>query len=113
MHSVVQSGDTAQPTAEQPNYFHLDFVVKELDGGNVVSARHIDAGVNIDCRSTREIQGDLALSVTAEISTTVTLVKQPLIRQTKWSSNVVVPIGSPTVIFSSDDVTGKGRCNWN
>jgi hypothetical protein len=138
-------GESAKPAAEQPKYFHLDFVVKELDGGKVISARHystttaagdynctirsgnkvpvqtggsgsdggqftyIDVGVNIDCRSAKEVQGDLALSVTAEISTTVTTVKQPLIRQTKWSSNVIVPIGKPTVIFSSDDVTGKGQ----
>jgi hypothetical protein len=32
-----------------------------------------------------------------------------LIRQTKWSSNVIVPIGKPTVIFSSDDATTKGQ----
>jgi hypothetical protein len=139
--------ETAKPPAEQPKYFHLDFVVKELEGGKVIGARHystttatgdhsctirsgnkvpvqsggsgsegqftyIDVGVNIDCRSAKEIEGSLALSVTAEISSAAT-VGQPLIRQTKWSSNVIVPIGKPTVIFSSDDVTARARCNWN
>jgi hypothetical protein len=135
----------AKPAPEQPKYFHLDFVVKELEGGKVVNARHystttdtedrvstirsgnkvpvqtassgpdsgqftyIDVGVNIDCRAAKEIQGDLALNVSAEISTATTAQKQPLIRQTKWSSNVILPLGKPTVIFSSDDVASKGQ----
>jgi hypothetical protein len=140
-------GDNAKPAAEQPKYFHLDFVVKELEGGKAVNTRHysttiatgdatpygctiragnkvpvpnggaiaagqftyIDVGVNIDCRSAKEIEGSLAISVAAEISTPAPSSNPPLIRQIKWSSNVIVPIGKPTVIFSSDDVTGKGQ----
>ena len=139
-------GEGAKSAAEQPKYFHLDFVVKELDSGKVVNARHystttvtgdstpyactirtgskvpvpagasggsqftyIDVGVNIDCRSAKEIEGSLALSVAAEISNAAPSSNPPLIRQTKWSSNVIVPIGKPTVIFSSDDVTSKGQ----
>jgi hypothetical protein len=138
-------GEGAKPPAEEPKYFHLDFVVKELESGKVINARHystttatgdhsctirsgnkvpvqtggsgpesgqftyIEVGVNIDCRSAKEIDGSLALSVSAEISTAVNAVKQPLIRQTKWSSNAIVPIGKPTVIFASDDVAGKGQ----
>jgi hypothetical protein len=132
---------------EGPKYFHLDFVVKDLENGKAISARHystavatgeagpyacsirsgskvpvpmgtsggntqityIDVGVNIDCRAAKEIAGDLAISVTAEISEAAPSPNQPVIRQTKWSSNVIVPIGKPTVIFSSDDVTGKGQ----
>ena len=123
-------------------------MVKELDSGKVINARHystttatgdsisgysctirtgnkvpvpsggatgtstftyIDVGVNIDCRSAKEIDGSLAVSVAAEISNAATSSNPPLIRQTKWSSNVIVPIGKPTVIFSSDDVTSKGQ----
>ena len=139
-------GAQSDKTPPEPTkYFHLDFVVKELEGGKVINTRHysttaatsrqtstirsgnkvpiqtggsgpdnsqftyIDLGVNIDCRDLREIQGDLALNVAADISTAVTPQKQPLIRQTKWNSNVVLPIGKPTVIFSSDDVAGKGE----
>jgi len=32
-----------------------------------------------------------------------------LLISAEWSSNVIVPIGKPTVIFSSDDVTTKGQ----
>jgi len=141
-------GDDAKSAAEHPKYFHLEFVVKEMDAGKVVSARHystmvatgradfgynctirtgnkvpvpvsggkdsgtftyIDVGVNIDCRAAKEVEGSLALSVSAEISNAATASNPPLIRQTKWSSNSIVPIGKPTTIFSSDDVTTKGQ----
>jgi len=143
----LAQGESPKSTAEPPKYFHLDFAVKEVEGGKVISARHyattvatgdvnfgfsctmrsgnkvpvpsgtsdaatftyIDVGVNIDCRAARLIEGDLALSVTAEISNAATTSAPPLIRQTKWSSNVIVPLGKPTVIFSSDDVTTKGQ----
>jgi hypothetical protein len=131
--------------SDNVKYFHLDFVVKELEGGKVINARHysattvtgdhsctirsgnkvpvqtgssgpdsgqytyVDVGVNIDCRAAKELDGSLALNVSAEISSAVSAQKQPLIRQTKWSSNVIVPIGKPTVVFSSDDVTTKGQ----
>src|ERR1019366_4674530 len=137
----------AKSAAEQPKYFHLDFVVKEMDSGKVINARHysttiatgestpynctirtgskvpvpnggtiaagqftyIDVGVNIDGRSAKEIEETLALSIAAEISNAAPPSNPPLIRQTKWSSNVIVPIGKPTVIFSSDDATTKGQ----
>jgi hypothetical protein len=136
----------AKPAPEQPKYFHLEFVVKDLEGGKVINARHysttvstdgsctirtgnkvpvptgtgtgtdsqfqftyIDVGVNIDCRSAKQVEGNLALNLTAEISSAVTATKPPLIRQNKWSSNVIVPVGKPTVVFSSDDVTSKGQ----
>ena len=140
---AAQSDKAAEPA----KYFHLDFAVKDLDGGKVVSTRHyttttmtgdstpynctirsgskmpiptssggvsqqityVDVGVNIDCRSAREIGTSLGISVSAEISNAAPTANQPVIRQTKWSSNVIVPIGKPTVIFSSDDVTSKGQ----
>lgn len=146
--TCAAQGEGAKPAAEQPKYFHLDFVVRELDGGKVISARHytttvvaggsnveygcsmrsgnkvpvpaggsigsgsmtyVDVGVNIECRGAKEIEGSLALGVTAEISNAATSSSPPLIRQTKWSSNVIVPAGKPTVIFSSDDVTTRGQ----
>ena len=70
---------------------------------------YIDVGVNIDCRSAKEIQGDLALNISAEISSAATTSPRPLIRQTKWSANVIVPLRKPTVVFSSDDATTKGQ----
>jgi len=136
----------AKAAPEPTKYFHLDFVVQELEGGKVMNARHysttvatgegphiynptirtgskvpistgstradltyIEVGVNIDCRSARETDGNLALNVAAEISSAVTNSNRPLIRQTKWSSSVIVPVGKPTVLFSSDDLAAKGQ----
>jgi hypothetical protein len=132
--------ENAKSTAEPQKYFHLDFVVKQLEGEKVIGARHysattavgqkgeiragnkvpiqtgsaagltfVDVGVNIDCTAAKEIEGSLPLSVFAEISSVAVSSNPPLIRQTKWSSNVIVPIGKPTVIFSSDDLATKGQ----
>lgn len=76
-------------------------------GTNSEQYTYIDLGVNIDCREAKEMQGELALNVAAEISTAATSSRQPVIRQIKWQSNVVVTLGKPTVIFSSDDLTTK------
>jgi|SRR5579862_8114300 len=129
--------------AEPSKYFRLDFVVKEVEGGKTMNARHyattivtgtgeasvirtgsklpiavggqdtqityIDVGVSIDCRWAKETGGDLALNVTAEISSAGDSSRQPMVRQNKWSSNVIAPMGKPTVIFSSDDVASKGQ----
>jgi len=143
------SQNEAAKAAEQPKYFHLDFALKELEGGKVLNARNysttvvtgdtgasgcsiragnkvptpqggagsnvytfVDVGVNIDCRNPKEVQGDLALYVTAEVSSVAAggaSTMPPMIRQTKWSSNVIVPMRKPTVVFSSDDPTGKGQ----
>jgi len=142
-HAFAQ-GETAKPAAEEPKYFHLDFVVKELENGKVTNSRayamtmstgdvggsmirtgnkvpiptssgsssnftYIDVGVNIDCRSAKQVGDQLALNVAAEVSTAAT--EPPLsslvIRQTKWGSTAIVPLRKPTTIFSSDDPSSK------
>ena len=78
-------------------------------GAGPGSLTYLDIGVNIDCRAEREIQDQLALSVSAEIGSLATEQPSnpPLIRQTKWESDVIVPLRKPTTIFSSDDPTTK------
>lgn len=74
---------------------------------------YADVGVNIDCRSVRQAQRDLSLSVSAEISSVQTETgasetsMRPIIRQNRWSSSVIVPLSRPTVLFSSDDPASK------
>jgi hypothetical protein len=135
----------AESASDQEKYYHLDFVVKELDGGKVVNARHyltsmmtgrgdgggcnirtgskvpvpvsggstqftyIDVGVNIDCQRGQEIDGNLALGVVAEVSSAASSPNPPIIRQNKWNSRVIVPIGKATMVFSSDDLASKGQ----
>ena len=135
--------------AAEPRYFHLDFVVKELEGGKTINARayamtvstdrertsvrsgnkvpvpsgprpvtgaqsntqftFVDVGTNIDCWNSKEIQGQLTLMVTAEVSSAADApdAPAPVIRQVKWNAPVVVQLKKPTVIFSSDDPSSK------
>jgi hypothetical protein len=73
---------------------------------------YFDLGVNIDCFAVKEAPGQLTLRVEADISSTLqepttAAALPPVVRQNKWSSEVIVPLRKPTVIFSSDDVAGK------
>lgn len=77
------------------------------------SFQYYDLGVNIDCRPVREIGSQLALDVNAEISSvvqgsdTAAPTLPPVVRQNKWSSSALIPVGKPAVIFSSDDPSSK------
>ena len=140
---LAQSEQPAAPAAE-PEYFRLNFVVKEIQEGKTVNARnystlmgagekdrasiragtklpvqtgspqmpqfqYIDVGVNIDCSSLRRLQNRLAIYVSAELSTALPpqdkgTTSGPPIRANRWNVPVVVTIGKPTVLFSSDDL---------
>lgn len=73
---------------------------------------YVDVGINLDFNRARLEGGRVFLFIAAEISSadTGTLihgVNEPTIRQNKWTAGVTVPLGKPTVIFSSDDVSSK------
>ena len=135
----------AAKSAPTGQFYHLDFLVKEVDNGKIINSRtystsitpkgfnsiragsrvpisigtgpnlqYMDLGVNFDCSDAREVDGKLALRVQAEVSSIpqgeqTTQSQTPVLRQNKWSADVIVPIGKPTMIFSSDDVAGKGK----
>ncbi len=71
--------------------------------------QHIDVGMAIDCRSPRELQGQLGMRVSADINSVASdsPANQPLTRNNKWDASVVVPLRKPTLLFSSDDLTSK------
>lgn len=127
--------DAAKP---ESTYFHLDFVVKEVEAGKTVNARnysmtvstkrdrtsvrsgskvslhtspptYVDIGTNIDCWNAEEVDGQLALMVTADVSSTADSsdIQAQVIRQVKWNSPVIVPLKKPTVIFTLDDPSSK------
>lgn len=78
------------------------------------SPDYIDVGVNIDCRGARELQDQLSLTVSAEVSNlapgqTPGSGPLPLLRQNKWNSEVIVALRKPTTIFSSDDPSSKHK----
>lgn len=70
---------------------------------------YIDVGVSIDCKFLREVQSDVSVYITADISshTIEPNLPAPVIRQNRWTSMVLVPIKKPTVVYASDDTTSK------
>jgi len=76
--------------------------------------QYLDVGVNIDCGFARETPQGLALQITTEISSLANPsggneASTPVVRQNKWQSMTQLPIGKPTVVFSSDNLENKGR----
>jgi hypothetical protein len=82
-----------------------------MKGGGATQPEYsyLDVGVNIDCAGVLETQGKLTLNVKADISTAQPETSRPLIRTTRWSSNVIVPLRKATVLFTSDDTSSKRR----
>lgn len=74
--------------------------------------QYIDVGVNIDVRKVNEIERQLALDLTAEVSSVANAadpnLHHPVIRQNKWQSVVFIPVGKRTVVFTSDSLDSKG-----
>jgi hypothetical protein len=71
-----------------------------------------DIGVNIDCNSIREVQRELSLVVSADVTNTQRETPgsmNPVIRSNRWTSRVVVPLKRSTTLFSSDDNVTKGQ----
>lgn len=80
-----------------------------------VQFQYIDLGVDARVEHTEEVGNDLEFRLRMEVSSmaahseTIAGVIEPVIRQNAWDSDVVVPVGKPTVVFSSDDLDSKGR----
>ena len=74
--------------------------------------QYIDVGVNIDARRTHEIGRELSIDLTADVSSlasaTDPALHQPVVRQNKWQAVVLIPVGKPTVVFTSDALDNKG-----
>jgi hypothetical protein len=81
--------------------------------GEKSEIQYIDVGVNIEFQDAVEEGSKLHLVVNASISSLAaapdTATADPIIRQNTWSSEVLIPVGKPTVIFSSDNLESKGR----
>ncbi|HMG87628.1 MAG TPA: hypothetical protein VK574_17975 [Terracidiphilus sp.] len=74
--------------------------------------QYVDVGVNIDAHNTHENGRQLSLDLVADVSsvapTTDARIHQPVIRQNKWQGSVLIPIGKPVVVFTSDSLDSKG-----
>jgi hypothetical protein len=156
---AVKTQEDAKPPVPPVHYYHIDFVIQELDAnGKPVNSRsysttvttdrsfsnvsirtgskvpiitggspaasgteklemqfqYMDVGVAIDSYGVHEFGGQLALHLKAHVSSlaespSTTVNTDPVIRQNEWDSPVLIPIGKPTVVFSSDALENKGR----
>lgn len=70
-----------------------------------------DIGVNIDARRAHEIGRQLSIDLTADVSSVAERdpnLHEPIIRQNRWQAIVLIPIGKPSVVFTSDTLDSKG-----
>ncbi len=95
-------------------------VVTGSSGADNVNTQfqYLDIGTEIDILNATDNGGELQAFVTAKVSSVATvkpadqnpaLGHQPVIRECKWDSKVTVQIGKPTIIFSSDNPSDKGK----
>ncbi len=108
-YSTILLTDNANSPKQVRSGDRIPIRVTTTDKGDI---QYIDIGVSIDCRYVHEVDQKLAMSVTAEVSSLpagadLSSSLDPLIRQFKWNADVLVTPGTPTTIFSSDDVGSK------
>lgn len=90
-------------------------VITGTAGGNT-QYQYIDLGVQLDVRDVHEAGRQLAFDLTANLSGVASTgemgdaksLNEPVIRQNKWQSRVLIPIGKRTVVFTSDSLDSKG-----
>jgi hypothetical protein len=81
-------------------------------GSNSTQYTFVDVGINFDIREVSELGHQLSLHVKAEVNSYLPPEKPADIaavrRHNQWESSLLVPIGKPTTIFTSDSLDGKG-----
>jgi hypothetical protein len=92
-----------------------DKVPIQVGAGGVKQFHYEEVGTKIDTHATTDEGGMLQTYITAEISSAAkanpdeNTYDVPFVRQCTWSSRVSLPIGKPTIIFSSDNASDKGK----
>ena len=90
-----------------------------LGNGNAIvntQFQYQDIGVNFDVSEVHEVGGKLAMNLGAEVSSIGPTTHiggpngpvEPAKHQKSWHTPVLIPIGKSTVVFTSDDLDGKG-----
>jgi hypothetical protein len=77
---------------------------------------YIDLGVNFDVHQVKEVGEKLSFSLQTDVSSLSPQATpsnvgagDPVIRQNKWNSIVLIPLDKPTIVFSADDIDDKGK----
>jgi hypothetical protein len=76
--------------------------------------QYMDIGINIDAFDAREVNGKLAFTLTADVSSLASLgglsqASTTVVRTNRWQAPVLVPLNKPTVVFTSDALDTKGN----
>jgi hypothetical protein len=125
----------------EPRFYRLNFVIKEVDRSKIINSRtysilasngsnssvrakeqvqvplgsgsfqNVDVGANLDTRNIQQVENNLSLIVSADITglpqESGANTERPVVRHFDWNSEVLIPLNKPTLIFSSDLTTGK------
>ena len=78
---------------------------------------YVDVGVNIDCQRLQEVNGQLVVQVSADITSVPAASTPgesvvpgvPVIRQNRWNAVAGIAIAKATTLFSSDDLNTKRK----
>ena len=72
----------------------------------------MEIGVNFEVRQVQEVGRELSMQIKADVSglfpSSDSRIQQPVVRHNQWDSPALIPIGKPTVIFTSDALDSKG-----
>src|SRR5580698_7417492 len=88
--------------------------VRTTEKGGDVQFQYVDVGINIDCGNAQDVPEGLFLQISTDISSLANPVgsgdaSTPIIRQNRWQSDTILPLGKPTTVFSSDNLENKGK----
>lgn len=112
-YSVIAESDSQHPDSVQSSSIRTGSRIQvPVSSQAPMQYQYQDVGVNLDCRRVHSVQGQLSLHISAEVSSLAepsTSNGPPVIRQNKWESDAILPLGKPTMLFSSDNVATKGK----
>lgn len=80
---------------------------------SMIQYQYVDIGIQFTTHDVHEVGNQLAINLNAEVSSLADSPSSisstdPVIRVNTWSATVLIPIGKPTVVFSSDALENKG-----
>lgn len=106
-YSATVSSDPKKPF--DPTYIRTGSRIPVKSGSQF---QYVDTGVNIDAHALHPMGHDLAMNLSADVSSIATPPESseslPVIRQNKWQGAVLIPIGKSAIVFSSDLLDTKG-----
>lgn len=77
-------------------------------GNSNTQFQYVDTGIDFDMTSVVEIDHQLSLNLSADISSVADTkdpnLHEPVIRQNRWSAAVLIPIGKASTVFTSDSL---------